>query len=173
MDRRYSRIPPRAQRRITCVLRLTVWSSASSPTGLKRNAAVVLGNVGILDDVPVLEAALDDVEPLVREHAGWALERLRAPATITRQRTDKGYIPAMSPTVPRDGPFRLFFFWREVARMHVHVAHPDGEAKFWLEPTVALATAVGMPPGCLRRPKRSCDDTKRSSAMPRTRHFGR
>ena len=23
--------------------------------------------------------------------------------------------------------------------MHVHVACPDGEAKFWLEPTIALA----------------------------------
>ena len=45
--------------------------------GLKRNAAVVLGNVGDREDVPVLEAALSDVEPLVREHAAWALMRLR------------------------------------------------------------------------------------------------
>lgn len=44
--------------------------------GLKRNAAVVLGNVGTLEDVPVLEQALDDPEPLVREHAAWALARL-------------------------------------------------------------------------------------------------
>jgi len=45
--------------------------------GLARNAAVVLGNVGTLDDEPVLEAALQHDEPLVREHAAWALERLR------------------------------------------------------------------------------------------------
>ena len=45
--------------------------------GLKRNAAVVLGNVGTADDADVLTRALDDVEPLVREHASWALERLR------------------------------------------------------------------------------------------------
>jgi epoxyqueuosine reductase len=44
--------------------------------GLKRNAAVVLGNVGTVEDVPVLEQALDDPEPLVREHAAWALGRL-------------------------------------------------------------------------------------------------
>ena len=28
--------------------------------------------------------------------------------------------------------------------MHVHVAHPDGEAKFWLEPGVALANHTGL-----------------------------
>jgi epoxyqueuosine reductase len=44
--------------------------------GLKRNAAVVLGNVGIAEDLPVLEQALGDPEPLVREHAAWALSRL-------------------------------------------------------------------------------------------------
>jgi len=43
---------------------------------LKRNAAVVLGNVRSADDVDVLTRALDDPEPLVREHAAWALRRL-------------------------------------------------------------------------------------------------
>lgn len=52
----------------------------------------------------------------------------------------------MSPTVVRDGQFRLFFFSREETRIHVHVAHPDGEAKFWLTPTVSLATSVGLSP---------------------------
>ena len=50
----------------------------------------------------------------------------------------------MAPTVVRDGPFRLFFFSREEPRMHVHVAHPDGEAKFWLVPGVELATQTGL-----------------------------
>jgi epoxyqueuosine reductase len=45
--------------------------------GLKRNAAVVLGDIGNPDDVPVLERALDDPEPLVREHAAWAIDRVR------------------------------------------------------------------------------------------------
>jgi epoxyqueuosine reductase len=44
--------------------------------GLARNAAVVLGNVGTNDDVGLLEAALQHDEPLVREHAAWALARL-------------------------------------------------------------------------------------------------
>ncbi len=55
-----------------------------------------------------------------------------------------GYIAAMAPTVVRDGQFRLFFFSREETRIHVHVAHPDGEAKFWLTPEVVLATSVGL-----------------------------
>ncbi len=46
--------------------------------GLKRNAAVVLGNVGTADDVDVLTRALEDDEPLVREHAAWALAKLGA-----------------------------------------------------------------------------------------------
>ena len=44
--------------------------------GLARNAAVVLGNIGDPDDVPSLAAALADPEPLVREHAAWALGRI-------------------------------------------------------------------------------------------------
>lgn len=43
-----------------------------------------------------------------------------------------------------DGQFRLFFFSREEPRMHVHVAHPDGEAKFWLSPEVVLANHTGL-----------------------------
>jgi epoxyqueuosine reductase len=45
--------------------------------GLKRNAAVVLGNVGDALDADVLTRALD-AEPLVREHAAWALDVLDA-----------------------------------------------------------------------------------------------
>jgi len=44
--------------------------------GLKRNAAVVLGSVGTREDVDLITRALDDEEPLVREHAAWALRRI-------------------------------------------------------------------------------------------------
>ena len=57
----------------------------------------------------------------------------------------------MAPTVVRDGPFRLFFFSREEARIHVHVAHPEGEAKFWLTPSVSLAKNVGLSGAQLRQ----------------------
>jgi epoxyqueuosine reductase len=44
--------------------------------GLKRNAAVVLGNVGSAEDLPVLTSALDESEEMVREHASWAIDRI-------------------------------------------------------------------------------------------------
>jgi epoxyqueuosine reductase len=44
--------------------------------GLKRNAAVVLGNIGVPEDVDTLTRALEDPETLVREHAAWALKRI-------------------------------------------------------------------------------------------------
>jgi hypothetical protein len=59
----------------------------------------------------------------------------------------------MAPTVLCDGQFRLFFFSREETRIHVHVAHPDGEAKFWLIPDVELATSVGLNPRQIREAK--------------------
>jgi epoxyqueuosine reductase len=46
--------------------------------GLARNAAVVLGNVGTPEDVPLLEEALEHTEPIVHEHATCARERLQA-----------------------------------------------------------------------------------------------
>ena len=50
----------------------------------------------------------------------------------------------MSPTVLKDGPYRLFFFSREEKRVHIHVAHADGEAKFWLTPEITLVSNTGL-----------------------------
>ncbi len=50
----------------------------------------------------------------------------------------------MSPTIFREGSYRFFFFSREESRMHVPVNHPDGEAKFWLQPALILATSTGL-----------------------------
>jgi len=44
----------------------------------------------------------------------------------------------------RSGKFRGYFLSREELRMHVHVACADGEAKFWLEPILALASHTGL-----------------------------
>ena len=50
----------------------------------------------------------------------------------------------MAPTVFREGAFRFFFFSREESRIHIHVAHTDGEAKFWLKPSIELAMNQGL-----------------------------
>lgn len=50
----------------------------------------------------------------------------------------------MAPTVFREGSFRFFFFSREESRIHIHVTHTDGEAKFWLEPSIELALNKGL-----------------------------
>jgi epoxyqueuosine reductase len=45
--------------------------------GLLRNVCVALGNVGTKDDLPALEKAAADAEPLIAEHAQWAIGRIR------------------------------------------------------------------------------------------------
>lgn len=47
------------------------------PRYLKRNALVALGNTGGPEHLPAVERFLDDPDPLLREHAAWAAERLR------------------------------------------------------------------------------------------------
>ena len=52
--------------------------------GLLRNVCVALGNVGTKDDLPALRKAAADAEPLIAEHAQWAIGRIweRAVARI-------------------------------------------------------------------------------------------
>jgi epoxyqueuosine reductase len=44
--------------------------------GFLRNVCVALGNVGDLSDLPALQRAAQDPEPLIAEHAGWAIDRI-------------------------------------------------------------------------------------------------
>lgn len=45
--------------------------------GLRRNVCVALGNVGDQASLPALEKACADGEPLVAEHARWAIEEIK------------------------------------------------------------------------------------------------
>jgi len=47
-------------------------------TGLARNVAVAMGNSGNKDYIPHLETAAQDADQVVRDHAEWALAKLRA-----------------------------------------------------------------------------------------------
>ena len=45
--------------------------------GFLRNVCVALGNVGDISDIPALKRASADPEPLIAEHAVWAIQRIR------------------------------------------------------------------------------------------------
>jgi hypothetical protein len=79
----------------------------------------------------------------------------------------------MVPTVLKEGSFRLFFFSREEPRIHVHVAHPDGEAKFWLTPVVALATSAGLSGSQLREAQDLVEKHLEEIQNAWNSHFGR
>ena len=74
----------------------------------------------------------------------------------------------MSPTVLRVKQYRFFFFSREEERVHIHVTSPDGEAKFWLEPIVALEQSFGLSTKQLRELQRVVE--KRRDEIIRTWH---
>lgn len=78
----------------------------------------------------------------------------------------------MAPTVVRDGPFRMFFFSREEPRIHVHVEHPDGEAKFWLTPDVTLAFHTGLSSHQLREAQNAVETHHAEIQDAWHRHFG-
>src|SRR5206468_3793233 len=46
--------------------------------GFLRNVCVALGNAGDVSDIPALKRALADEEPLIAEHAEWAIHQIRS-----------------------------------------------------------------------------------------------
>jgi hypothetical protein len=78
----------------------------------------------------------------------------------------------MSPTVFREGPFRFFFFSREEERLHIHVQSPDGEAKFWIAPTIELARNHGLSEQDLGRVERVIREREQEIRDAWTSHFG-
>jgi len=77
----------------------------------------------------------------------------------------------MSPTVFREGPFRFFFFSREEARLHIHVQSADGEAKYWLEPTIELARNHGLSARDLRQVEQLIEEHEQEIRDAWNRHF--
>ena len=96
----------------------------------------------------------------------------RLARTLGSANTPLRYSPSMAPTIVRDGQFRLFFFSREETRVHVHVAHPEGEAKFWLTPSVHLAKNVGLSGLQLRQAQAVVEAHIQEIQDAWNRHFG-
>ncbi|MFO7630215.1 MAG: DUF4160 domain-containing protein [Prochlorococcaceae cyanobacterium] len=78
----------------------------------------------------------------------------------------------MSPTVFRDGEFRFFFFSREESRIHVHVSHPDGEAKFWLKPSIELTRNIGLNSTQIKDAERLLGSRRQEIIDAWNKHFG-
>ncbi|MGZ5234493.1 MAG: tRNA epoxyqueuosine(34) reductase QueG [Burkholderiales bacterium] len=56
-------------------------------SGLRRNAVVAMGNSGYTEFLPLLDRLACDEDPVVAEHAAWAIKRLQSePALITPKR---------------------------------------------------------------------------------------
>jgi hypothetical protein len=79
----------------------------------------------------------------------------------------------MSPTVLRVRGYRFFFFSREEVRVHVHVQHTTGEAKFWLDPTIELAQNYGLSPTRLSTALRLIQEHENEIRAAWQQHFGR
>ena len=77
----------------------------------------------------------------------------------------------MSPTVFRYRSYRFFFFSREETRMHVHITGSDGEAKFWLEPTIALCESYRLSPRVLKELHRVVEQRKDEIIGAWKKHF--
>jgi hypothetical protein len=77
----------------------------------------------------------------------------------------------VSPTVFRYRKYRFYFFSREEPRLHVHVISPDGEAKFWLEPVVALAANKGFGAAELNELKHIIEERQNEIRDHWRRHF--
>ena len=79
----------------------------------------------------------------------------------------------MSPTVFCYKEYRFYFFSREESRMHVHVYSSSGEAKFWLDPVVALADCYGLSQKQLREAQKIVEERKNEITKSWKKHFKR
>jgi hypothetical protein len=77
----------------------------------------------------------------------------------------------VTPTVFREGPFRVYFFSREESRMHVHVTTTDGEAKFWMEPEIVLAWNYGLSEPIINRALKLVQERQQEIRDAWRKHF--
>lgn len=67
----------------------------------------------------------------------------------------------LMPVIFRHKGFRFFFYSNEGnprERLHVHVRGQGGEAKFWVVPTIALASSDGLDARTLRELEQTVRD---------------
>ncbi len=79
----------------------------------------------------------------------------------------------MSPTVFRIKGYRFYFLSNEESRMHIHIECEDGEAKFSIEPIIALATFIGLKPKHLTEIQKIVERKKDEIIEAWRKHFGK
>jgi hypothetical protein len=78
----------------------------------------------------------------------------------------------MSPSVFREKGYRFYFLSNEESRIHIHVTCENGEAKFWLEPIVSLATYHKLNPTRLGEIQNIIEEHKDEIIQAWNKHFG-
>ena len=77
----------------------------------------------------------------------------------------------MSPTIFREKGYRFYFLSNEETRIHVHITCEKGEAKFWLEPIVSLATSFGLNAKKLIEVQKILEEHKHEIVKAWRKHF--
>ena len=55
--------------------------------------------------------------------------------------------------------------------MHIHVSHPDGEAKFWLRPSIELARNIGLSSSRIKDAERIVESRQQEIKDAWNKHF--
>ena len=78
----------------------------------------------------------------------------------------------MSPTVFREKGYRFYFLSNEENRIHIHVSSENGEAKFWIEPTISLYIKYDLNSQKIREITRIIEEHKDEIIDAWKKHFG-
>ncbi len=79
----------------------------------------------------------------------------------------------MSPSIFREKGYRFYFLSNEEDRIHVHVTCESGEAKFWLEPIISLATYYKLNSKRLAEIQGIIEEHKDEIVQKWQNHFGK
>lgn len=79
----------------------------------------------------------------------------------------------MSPSVFREKGYRFYFLSNEEDRIHIHVTCESGEAKFWLEPILSLATYHNLNPKKLNEIQGIVEEHRDEIVQNWRKHFGK
>ena len=66
----------------------------------------------------------------------------------------------------------IFLFSCEESRMHIHICSPHGEAKFWIEPVVALADYSGYSNKEIKELAKVVEEHAKEIEKAWKKHFG-